>query len=156
MDTDLNQLPDILTSLKNYYIFFLSPLNYLVTIRCGMQTSENCTYFESQGTEDGSCTANICRINSNVCQLRLDFNRFTVSGPDAGTLTTTKLLNGVPATSINSIPSRPATQCLTDAFVVTNPNGRSPAPLCGINTGEHCEQACRLHSISYSQVNFEI
>lgn len=110
-----------------------------VTIRCGGSTSENCTYFESQGTESGSCTSTICRSNSNVCQIRLDFNNFVLSGPDGGTVTTTKILNGLPAGSVNAIAARPATQCNVDSFSVTNPTGKAPAVLCGINTGEHCK-----------------
>ena len=30
-----------------------------------------------------------------------------------------------------------ATQCLTDQFSVTNPNGAAPPVICGTNTGEH-------------------
>ena len=117
-----------------------SNLSFPVTIRCGTATSENCTYFESQGTEIGSCAATICRSHNNVCQLRLDFNNFILGGPEAGTVTTTKLLNGLPAQSVNAIPARAATQCNVDSFSVTRPTGRAPAVICGVNTGEHCNK----------------
>ena len=45
-----------------------------VTLTCGGSSSENCTYFDSstsQGT--GSCKAEICKLNSDICQIRLDF-----------------------------------------------------------------------------------
>ena len=49
-------------------------LSFLVTLTCGGTSSENCTYFDSatsQGT--GACKAEICKLNSNICQIRLDF-----------------------------------------------------------------------------------
>ena len=44
----------------------------LVTIACGATTSENCTYFESQGSETGACRAKICKCDSNICQVTLN------------------------------------------------------------------------------------
>ena len=104
-----------------------------------MQTSENCTYFESQGTESGSCSATVCPVSSNICQMRLDFNMFSLSGPDAGTTSTLRILNGSPAKSTNAPQARPATQCTIDSFTVLSNNGRSPAPICGVNSNEHCK-----------------
>jgi hypothetical protein len=45
-------------------IFFVS-----VTVNCGARINENCTYFESTGSEVGACKVTICRCNSNVCQV---------------------------------------------------------------------------------------
>ena len=57
--------------LHNYFSFSL------VAIRCGQQSSENCTYFQSSGTEQGACNAKIC-AKPGVCQLRLDFPKFAI------------------------------------------------------------------------------
>ena len=49
-------------------------LSFSVTLTCGGTSSENCTYFDSatsQGT--GACRAQICKTNSDICQIRLDF-----------------------------------------------------------------------------------
>ena len=50
---------------------------FLVSLRCGQQSSENCTYFQSSGTEQGACNAKIC-AKPGVCQLRLDFPKFAI------------------------------------------------------------------------------
>ena len=42
---------------------------FTVTISCGGQASENCTYFESSGTESGACRAKICKCSSDICQV---------------------------------------------------------------------------------------
>ena len=36
-----------------------------------------------------------------------------------------------------TVPVTEFTQCLTDTFSVSNPDGPSPSPICGVNTGEH-------------------
>ncbi len=40
-----------------------------VTLRCGSSSNENCTYFESSGSEIGGCSVKICQCDSNVCQV---------------------------------------------------------------------------------------
>ncbi|XP_059087694.1 uncharacterized protein LOC131884073 isoform X2 [Tigriopus californicus] len=107
------------------------------TARCGATRSENCTYFESNGGEVGSCSVNICPCSDNICQLRLDFNSFVITGPSTSTVSTSKTLNGQQVGSTVGVASTQATQCLTDSFSVTNPNGVSPSVICGTNTGEH-------------------
>ena len=42
---------------------------FTVTISCGGQASENCTYFESSGTESGACRAKVCKCSSDICQV---------------------------------------------------------------------------------------
>ena len=45
-----------------------------VTMNCGGTSAENCTYFDSATTVvSGACKANICKVNTNICQIRLDF-----------------------------------------------------------------------------------
>merc|ERR550532_2042683 len=63
---------------------------------CGDGTvSENCTYFTSASrTAGSSCTLTICKQGSDVCQLRLDFESFTLSNPITATAVTVgRMLN---------------------------------------------------------------
>ena len=58
----------------------------LVTIGCGGRTNENNTYFTSQGSFENvpvlnqDCSATICKCDSSICQLRLDFLTFNLAG----------------------------------------------------------------------------
>lgn len=56
-----------------------------VSLGCGKQSSENNTYFENGGSEQGACAFSVCKVNDNVSQLRLDFNTFVISGPATAT-----------------------------------------------------------------------
>jgi hypothetical protein len=96
---------------------------------------QNCTYFESSGVTAGSCRARICPCSNNICQLRLDFNTFVITGPSTLATTTVKILNGAPSTAGKGAST--ASQCLTDTFSVTTATGGSSNVLCGVNTGEH-------------------
>jgi len=102
---------------------------------CGDTVSENNTYFESSGSEVGSCTVKICPCSDNICQLRLDFETFTLTGPS--TVETAECLSvaGNCVTGTGTYSS--ASQCATDLFSVTNPGGLTPPAICGTNSGEH-------------------
>ncbi|XP_037082262.1 uncharacterized protein LOC119102918 [Pollicipes pollicipes] len=84
---------------------------------CGETTNVNNTYFVNtnypasyDGT--GSCQLQITKASSNICQLRLDFDIFTIAQPETS----------------NNL-------CLNDQFVV---DAAAPVPsLCGTNTGNH-------------------
>ncbi|KAK3876936.1 hypothetical protein Pcinc_018310 [Petrolisthes cinctipes] len=82
---------------------------------CGGSTSYNNTYFVNPGysgtdTGTGACTISVNRVNSNICQLRLDFINFEVDQPD---------VDG---------------NCVTDFLTVSD----STVPMiCGDNTGQH-------------------
>ncbi len=86
------------------------------TIGCGGTSSENCTYFQSGGSEIGQCCATICPCGDNICQvrrhdltsgmwysywqcqllqIRLDFNTFVITGPSTSTVVVGKTLNGI-------------------------------------------------------------
>jgi hypothetical protein len=106
-----------------------------VSLNCGGSSSQNCTYFVSTGTEVGECTMSVCPCNNNICQLRLDFNTFSITGPDTATATVGKMLSGQILTGGTSVSL--ATECLTDTFSVTNPGGNAPPVICGLNTGQH-------------------
>merc|ERR1719325_446242 len=46
----------------------------------GGSVAENCTYFTSSSrTAGASCSLTICKCSSDVCQLRLDFETFTLA-----------------------------------------------------------------------------
>merc|ERR550532_2007261 len=94
---------------------------------CGDGTvSENCTYFTSASrTAGSSCTLTICKQGSDVCQLRLDFESFTLSNPITAT-----------AVTVGRMLNRMGT-CETDFFSVSVPGGHAPPLICGENSGMH-------------------
>merc|ERR1711936_42063 len=109
------------------------------TLGCGSTVSENNTYFVSSGSTTGSCTLKICECSDNICQLRLDFDTFVISGPSTGSNTDSKdgkCANGE-FISGGAGDCSVASQCLTDTFSVTNPGGTAPPVICGTNTGKH-------------------
>jgi len=99
---------------------------------CGAGTiAENCTYFTSSDrTLGGSCSLTICKCSSDVCQLRLDFESFTLNNPV--TVTTLTSLIAVGAGASSSLG-----KCAVDSFTVSAPGGKAPPSLCGVNTGYH-------------------
>jgi len=107
---------------------------------CGASLAENCTYFTSNGGESaGACTLEICPCSSGICQMRLDFTNFVITGPSALTTTVGKEINGVVTTAAAGIAYSLQTQCLTDTFTVRGQNTgeNTPPTICGINTGDH-------------------
>jgi len=106
-------------------------------LNCGQQSSENNTYFESKGTESGSCTLKICPCNDNICQLRLDFETFSLTGPSSETTAVCDGIFGQCKYNTDAETFTTASQCATDLFSITNPGGSSPPAICGTNTNEH-------------------
>merc|ERR1712029_787772 len=103
---------------------------------CGDVSSENNTYFESDGDEKGHCTVKICKAKASIVQLRLDFETFNIAGPSsANTITVLSTSNNVVTTA--GTLSNLATVCLDDAFAVSNPGGQSPPVICGNNNDMH-------------------
>lgn len=104
---------------------------------CGSRIAENCTYFQSSGAVAGLCSVQICKCSPDICQLRLDFNTFAISGPSTVTITQVRITNGAAISTATAGPSANyATSCLTDNFSVTG-TGQSPPVICGTNTGYH-------------------
>lgn len=116
---------------------------------CGGEKSENCTYFESTKGFSGMCNARICKSSSSICQLRLDFTTFVLTGPSTLTLTQEKILNGA-LNNAAGIEITDMTRCNTDQFSVTSPGSMSSPVICGINTGAHmfvdASEACNILS----------
>jgi len=84
---------------------------------CGSTVNQNCTYIQNPSfpntySTSGACSYTINYIQSDICQLRLDFNMFDIT--DVAT-----------------------TGVCTDSFTVTGPTGRNPSVICGVNTGQH-------------------
>lgn len=105
---------------------------------CGTTTSENCTYFDSSSPAAGACVLEVCKCSSDICQLRLDFDQFVITGPSSDTNSIGKAVDGViRQANAKGNAVTPATQCLTDTFQVSNPGGAAPPVICGTNTGEH-------------------
>jgi len=96
---------------------------------CGAGSlSENCTYFTSSSRSAGSsCSLTICKSSSDVCQLRLDFEAFTLTQPVSTTASNT-FSQGI-ASRIGN--------CDTDFFSVSVPGGQAPPLICGSNSGQH-------------------
>lgn len=96
-----------------------------VMATCGNVVRENGTYFVSPKHPDyyegtGSCQLTINKMNPNICQFRLDFDQFMLTGPETQ----------------NHV-------CNSDQFLVS---GGSPVPtICGTNTGDHS----KVNSIQY-------
>jgi len=112
---------------------------------CGEGTvSENNTYFTSSARSAGAaCSLTICKSSSDVCQLRLDFETFTLS--EAFTSTGGATGDYAFATSIGN--------CFTDFFSVSVPGGQAPPLICGENTGLHmyvpASESCNAISSSF-------
>ena len=78
--------------------------------------------FQSTNTDSSPCLFTICKMSSDICQLRLGFSTFVASQPNTD----------VPTDS--SINGR--TQCQESRFQVSSDGPSSPV-LCGTNTGQH-------------------
>merc|ERR1711953_107965 len=105
------------------------------TARCGDVSSENNTYFESDGDEKGHCTLRICKAKESIVQLRLDFETFNIAAPSDTDIQVQTVSNNVVADGSAGTLSNLATACLDDAFTVSNPGGQSPPVICGNNNG---------------------
>lgn len=84
---------------------------------CGGIVRENGTYFVNPNHPEnfegsGSCQLTVMKQSPDICQIRLDFDHFSIAGPEI----------------INHI-------CNTDQFLVS---GGSPVPtICGTSHGDH-------------------
>jgi len=95
---------------------------------CASTISENCTFIENPGfpngftgTIPGDCAFTVNRMQTDICQIRLDFTSMTLGKPT---------------------PTTAAGSCAGDKLVIapgaTNSLGPSmPPTLCGTNTGQH-------------------
>ena len=78
----------------------------------------------------------ICPCSNNICQLRLDFDTFVITGPSTLTDTVGKALMDQIQDGTTGEDVTNAGRCLTDIFSVTSASTAPPA-ICGTNTGQH-------------------
>jgi len=105
-------------------------------VGCGSTSSENLTTFMSNDVQPGACNAKICKFDSDVVQLRLDFTTFVISDPSNSAVTSFAMQNGNPQV-VPILDHTNAGVCNTDSFAVTSPGGASTPIICGVNTDEH-------------------
>ena len=127
------------------FFFFLNNQDYSVSsikfsisvsMGCGTTTSENTTYFEETSVSNtGGCSMEVCKCDTNICQIRLDFQTFVISGPSTDTTTVVEVLNGDVVIAAGGVDAAQAGRCLTDTFSVGNQ--RTVPSICGTNTGAH-------------------
>ena len=109
----------------------------------------------SNDVQAGACQAKICKIDSDVVQLRLDFTTFVISDPSTSVDTAFSVLNGN-SFGAATLEQTTAGICDTDSFTVTSPGGAGTPTICGVNTDEHSkflgikDGACILFFRSYS------
>lgn len=86
---------------------------------CGGKTNQNETTFVNPAYPQGDNGTDTCQVTiektPNTCQLRLDFEDFTLAQPDE---------NGL---------------CTTDSFMVRTTVGERLPIICGENAGQHSE-----------------
>ena len=75
---------------------------------CGGTTSINNTYFSGSLSQAVSpCLFSVCRVSSDVCQIRLSFDTFDISGPSSSA--------NMPTANTASLAGQ-RTQCLEAQF----------------------------------------
>ncbi|XP_063611876.1 uncharacterized protein LOC134785456 [Penaeus indicus] len=86
---------------------------------CGWEATRNRTYWSSPGpgsevvTTGASCVLNVRKLSNNICSIRLNFSRFSLTPPNEG-------------------------NCLRDHLAVSGQNINNFIPkLCGENSGQH-------------------
>jgi len=131
----------------------------IFSINCGGTSSQNLTMFMSNNVAAGACGAQICKTNSDIVQLRLDFTSFVISNPANGVGTSFAILNGIPdpgaaSTLFYSING----QCNTDSFSVSSPGSVGSPEICGVNTGDHmyidASDSCNTLTFQIGEVTF--
>lgn len=108
----------------------------IFSINCGATSNQNLTMFMSNNVEAGACSAQICKVNSDIVQLRLDFTSFVLSNPAATIVTTFAHLAGTPV-PLAGTGQTISGQCVTDSFTVSSPGSVGSPEICGVNTGDH-------------------
>jgi len=125
---------------------------------CGDVTAENGTYFESSAGLTGACNLRVCKCQTDICQMRLDFMTFVIHGPSTADATVGEILAGDAIAATKGTDVTAQTQCQEDQFSVTSPGGISPPVICGTNTGYHmyvdASDSCNTLSFQLSTTTF--
>jgi len=101
----------------------------IFTLACGGTSSENNTYaimssFNVNSDPD-PCTYTICKANSNICKLRIDYTSMVIAKP-----------RQLSATTVRE-DGMYVGHCSTDFLTVTSTTANPPPTVCGYNTGQH-------------------
>lgn len=97
---------------------------YFSTKECGGSISLNNTVWSQDGTTETSpCTLDVCKMQSNICQIRLDFETFDLDQPSSSVID-------------KASTTYSGTQCQKSQLQVLSDGYNSPA-ICGSNTGYH-------------------
>lgn len=93
------------------------------TATCDSTININNTYFEKlESWSSSPCQAKVCKIEEDICQIRLDFVQFDLDQPETSSPTDTD--------------GSAVTQCQKSSFKITSDTQQSPL-ICGSNTGYH-------------------
>lgn len=112
---------------------------------CGSSSSENNTYWKSPSsiTEGDSCDLTVCPLSTDICQIRLDFTTFVLTGPSVASLSQVRRQGGMATGDLLDTvglkhSSNYASNCLHDTFSVSSVSpSASPPQICGTNSGYH-------------------
>ncbi|XP_068081826.1 uncharacterized protein [Anabrus simplex] len=94
---------------------------------CSNSTHYKVSYFVSPKTFQHQCDYRVDIVNRDVCQVRLDFETFSLAQPTSSNFTTDGITN-------------PGYLCQNDSFTVSSPSGTNNlgfTSLCGENAGQH-------------------
>jgi hypothetical protein len=105
-----------------------------------------------------------CPISSNICQLRIDFKSFVITGPSTSTLSETQRNAGVVPSANTGTAAGPATvntvanwktNCLIDTFTVSGKSIANSAPaICGTVDGTHMYVDANAEDCNVLSFNF--
>ena len=88
----------------------------------------------------------VFQANTNICQLRLDFNTFNIAQPSMESSTDgTGIFNARPYTD--------RSVCTNDQFIVTSPGNPAPPVICGSNSLQHSKQARSRNQLVENIIN---
>jgi len=106
---------------------------------CGSTIKENCTYITNPGfpntySTTGSCDFTVEKSSADICQLRLEFNTFTMNIMPTNTIGANSNYGccGSSCATIIIVATTP-----TDSITLEGQSGVNPPAVCGINTGSH-------------------
>ena len=118
------------------------------SIACGGSSSANNSYAiissYSTSSDADPCTYTFCKVSSDVCKLRIDYDVMVLSPPEGVTL---------PAAAASITDGANFGHCETDSLTISNPGGANPPTICGYNTGQHMWVPA---SDSCNQINIDI
>ena len=103
------------------------------TSDCGTTISKNISYIQNPSypstySTTGTCSYKVSKVDSSVCQLRLDFDTLVLGGNDA---------TGSHAGCCGSTCGTVAGDSASDSLSVAGQSGKNPPTICHTNTGYH-------------------